>query len=76
MLPVDPVLRHLEQDFEPAVERYLALLRSVGLTPVKVVASHSSRTAGGNGPVRLVQRELRMEAALSRPEEAQRLRPI
>jgi len=27
MLPVDPVLRHLEQDFEPAVERYLSLLR-------------------------------------------------
>jgi acetylornithine deacetylase/succinyl-diaminopimelate desuccinylase-like protein len=27
MLPVEPVLRHLEQDFEPAVERYLNLLR-------------------------------------------------
>jgi acetylornithine deacetylase/succinyl-diaminopimelate desuccinylase-like protein len=27
MLPVEPVLRHLEQDFDAAVERYLALLR-------------------------------------------------
>jgi acetylornithine deacetylase/succinyl-diaminopimelate desuccinylase-like protein len=27
MLPVEPVLRHLEQDFEQAVERYAALLR-------------------------------------------------
>jgi acetylornithine deacetylase/succinyl-diaminopimelate desuccinylase-like protein len=27
MLPVDPVLRHLEQDFDNSVERYLALLR-------------------------------------------------
>ena len=27
MLPVEPVLRHLEQDFEHAVERYAALLR-------------------------------------------------
>ena len=27
MLPTDPVIRHLEQDFENSVERYLALLR-------------------------------------------------
>ena len=27
MLPVDPVLRHLEQEFDHSVERYLALLR-------------------------------------------------
>ncbi|HVJ54666.1 MAG TPA: M20/M25/M40 family metallo-hydrolase [Aliidongia sp.] len=43
MLSVDPVLRHLEQDFDNAVERYMALLRIPSISTDPAYAAETRR---------------------------------